>query len=337
MINSVEEYLNQLRKELEGCNPAIIADAISATEEHLRMALGADTDLESVIAKYGSPEEVAAGYRELEGRPPTPSNPVQPDEGNHDSSIFKGKTLKSIPTVAVSAGKSTASLVWIIIGAIAVLVSLGLVLGGGALIWADGELTDDDGYYMTDTLRMDRNSYAIISEPAEVELGLSRAFDWGKLATFKIEAEDSNPASSIFIGVARETDVTEYLGNVTHDVIVDFEIEGTDLEYDLFQGTHQPTPPIGQTFWTQSVYGSGVQTLEWELETGTWVFVIMNEDGSADIDANTEIGAKVPWLFDIGMVLLICGMVGLIIGALVIFLAARKRSGTGANVPVAGS
>lgn len=335
MINSIEEYLDLLRKELQGCDPVIIADAISATEEHLRMALTADTDLESVIAKYGSPEEVAAGYKDLEERPSARSQPERPDGENRDSRRFNGETLKKLPSAAVSAGKSTASLVWIIIGAIFLLISFGLVLGSGGLIWADEALTDDDGYYMTDTLRMERNSYAIISEPAEVELGLSRAFDWGKLATFKIEVEGRNTDDDVFIGVAREADVTEYLSNVTHDTIVDFEIEGTELEYDLLHGTHQPTPPTSQTFWTQSVYGSGHQIMEWELETGTWVFVIMNEDGSADIDVNTEIGAKVPWLFDIGIVLLICGILGLIISGLVIFFAVRKRQGTGNNVPAA--
>ncbi len=64
MINNIEEYLEQLRKELAGCDPATVHDALSDSEEYLRMALGADTDLQSIIEKYGTPEEVAAGYRE---------------------------------------------------------------------------------------------------------------------------------------------------------------------------------------------------------------------------------------------------------------------------------
>lgn len=78
MVNSVEEYLDQLRKELAGCDPAIVQDALSDSEEHLRTALGYEPSspeadpLASIIEKYGSPEEVAAGYRELEQSPSRP-------------------------------------------------------------------------------------------------------------------------------------------------------------------------------------------------------------------------------------------------------------------------
>ena len=70
MINSIEEYLRQLREELEGCDPATIQDALSDSEEHLRMALHADSDFESVIEKYGTPDVVATAYREAEDRMP---------------------------------------------------------------------------------------------------------------------------------------------------------------------------------------------------------------------------------------------------------------------------
>ncbi|MCJ7567019.1 MAG: sensor domain-containing protein [Anaerolineales bacterium] len=74
MIESVDEYLEYLRKELAGSDPAILQDALSDTEEHLRNALeqvpGYDGErseaetLISIIEKYGSPEEIAAAYQE---------------------------------------------------------------------------------------------------------------------------------------------------------------------------------------------------------------------------------------------------------------------------------
>jgi uncharacterized membrane protein len=76
MIESVEAYLTQLRKELAGCDPATIQDALADAEEHLRNALeqayGHDKTepeaaaLISIIDKYGSPEEIATAYREIE-------------------------------------------------------------------------------------------------------------------------------------------------------------------------------------------------------------------------------------------------------------------------------
>ncbi len=78
MAKKIEEYLEQLRKELGGRDPAIIQDALSDAEEHLRTALEdtlkdspglSEADaLESLIEKYGTPAEVASAYKEIEFR-----------------------------------------------------------------------------------------------------------------------------------------------------------------------------------------------------------------------------------------------------------------------------
>jgi len=77
MIQSIEQYLSLLKKELSGCDRATIQDALSDTEGHLRMALSSNISdgnipesdaLTRVIEKYGMPEEVAKAYRENESR-----------------------------------------------------------------------------------------------------------------------------------------------------------------------------------------------------------------------------------------------------------------------------
>ncbi|MBI4720721.1 MAG: sensor domain-containing protein [Chitinivibrionia bacterium] len=78
MNNGIEGYLAQLKKELGGSDAAVVQDALSDAEEHLRSALDqalaqnpgmsrADA-LANVLEEYGSPAEVAAGYKELETR-----------------------------------------------------------------------------------------------------------------------------------------------------------------------------------------------------------------------------------------------------------------------------
>jgi uncharacterized membrane protein len=75
MIQSIEQYLSLLKKELSDCYRATIQDALSDTEEYLSMALAStladgnipDPDaLTQVIEEYGMPEEVAKAYREIE-------------------------------------------------------------------------------------------------------------------------------------------------------------------------------------------------------------------------------------------------------------------------------
>jgi len=78
MIQSVEEYLEALKNELKDSDTATIRDALSDAEEHLRAALanfrekqpGASEEevMNRVIEQYGSPEETASAYREVERR-----------------------------------------------------------------------------------------------------------------------------------------------------------------------------------------------------------------------------------------------------------------------------
>ncbi|MFC1920441.1 sensor domain-containing protein, partial [Chloroflexota bacterium] len=94
MIQSIDTYLSQLKKELSGCDRATIQDALSDAEEYLRTALGnymandttvSETDaLNQLIEKYGTPEEIASAYREIEHRiTPVmiqPSHPGEPEK-----------------------------------------------------------------------------------------------------------------------------------------------------------------------------------------------------------------------------------------------------------------
>ena len=78
MIKSIEEYLDLLKKELLGSDAATVQDALADAEEHLRAALTSlrekqpetsEADaLNQVIDQYGSPDETASAYKEVERR-----------------------------------------------------------------------------------------------------------------------------------------------------------------------------------------------------------------------------------------------------------------------------
>ncbi|MFZ2236920.1 MAG: sensor domain-containing protein [Dokdonella sp.] len=66
---TIYEYLEQLRDELRGADPAMIQDALCDAEEHLRAELAEHPELTEaqmlaqVVSSYGAPEEVADIYR----------------------------------------------------------------------------------------------------------------------------------------------------------------------------------------------------------------------------------------------------------------------------------
>jgi len=99
MIQSIDNYLSQLKKEFAGCDRATIQDALSDAEEYLRTALSSamanDATISEadalcyIIEKYGMPEEIATAYREIEHRIiPTLSQPSYPDESEE---LYKEK------------------------------------------------------------------------------------------------------------------------------------------------------------------------------------------------------------------------------------------------------
>ena len=78
MTKAVEEYLDALKKELHGSDNATVQDALTDAEEHLTTALAAlqesqpdlnaDDALQQIIEQYGTPQETAAAYVEVERR-----------------------------------------------------------------------------------------------------------------------------------------------------------------------------------------------------------------------------------------------------------------------------
>lgn len=220
----------------------------------------------------------------------------------------------------MNAGK----IVILVVGIIFVVVAIGLIVVGGGVLWANGAFMDDEGYLTTKTIRIDKSSYAIVSEPTDIEVGSWWVWDWSDLATFKIKGSNDDASKNIFIGVADESDLNSYFSDVSYDEVIHFDINPDRLDYRNHPGSSQPAAPITQSFWLESVNGPGTQVMEWEFQAGTWSLVLMNEDGSAGVNLSVILGVKIPWLFGTGIGLLIGGIVALLLGTFMIVLAARR-------------
>ncbi len=78
MIDTIEHYLDALREAMKGADPALVQDALADAREHLSMGLEMKRQsdpqfneaeaLQKLIEEYGSPEETAAAYAEVERR-----------------------------------------------------------------------------------------------------------------------------------------------------------------------------------------------------------------------------------------------------------------------------
>ncbi len=144
MIDDIKAYLDDLRKELEGMDAALIQDALSDAEEFLTRALedsleegddvSAAAAFPAVAEKYGSPAEVAASYRDFEARfPRTLPPPRRPSKRRPLASFFSilsdARAWGPFFYMILSFVTGSAYFGWALIGSGASLISLVLIIG----------------------------------------------------------------------------------------------------------------------------------------------------------------------------------------------------------------
>jgi hypothetical protein len=219
---------------------------------------------------------------------------------------------------------SAGRIILLIFGILFVLVSLGLIAGGGVILAFEGSFKDSEGFYTIHDIPVRIDSLALVTSPADFHF--EPGWWWGHRnpLTVKVEATNAIEGKSIFIGIARTIDLDRYLGNVNYDEVTGFSVSPSHLDLSRHTGSALPAPPSSQNFWVASASGSGTQTLRWEVATGSYALVLMNADITSPIYAEVSLGARIPQvLHGIGLGLLIGGIVVLVIGGVMIFFAAR--------------
>ena len=225
----------------------------------------------------------------------------------------------------MSAGK----IILLVFGIIVILISFGLLAGGGALIWVDATHVDDEEFINSDTINIERDTRAVITGPIDIDEEALRVLNWmGIITDFEIEGRSNDSSKGIFIGVADESDVEAYLSNVAYDemTFIDFgwQLSIDDINYTKHPGNSIPVAPTSETFWTVSSHGTGTQTMAWETEAGRHSIVLMNDDGSAGVDLSVIYKVKIPSLFGLSVGLLVGGIVVLIGGCFMVYFAVRR-------------
>jgi hypothetical protein len=183
------------------------------------------------------------------------------------------------------------------------LIGLALLAAGAAVLiaYAFGR---DDGYF-TSVRGVDEADWA----PDEI------------LGNVRIQVEGDKP---VFVGIGTDDDVERYLGDVSHDALIDFH--GDDPDFDPHRGGAPRSPPGDQDFWVAQSEGSGEQALTWDAEFGRWTAVVMNADAARDIDVQADAGLKLDWAIWAGLGMLVVGLL-MSAGAVAVILLIGRRAG----------
>jgi hypothetical protein len=224
------------------------------------------------------------------------------------------------------------SIALIVSGALASILAVGLLVVGGLALWGNAQ-KDGDGYLSTDTHRFEAGTRALATGNLDLDLdGGEWVMDSSDLGKVRLQVESSED-KPVFVGIARTTDVDDYLAGVAHTTLTDVDSAPFAADYDDHAGARRPAAPSNSPIWTASQHGSGKQTLNWEIEDGDWSVVVMNADGSAGVDALISTGAKVPFLDELGWSALGSGSFVLVAGLALLVTGIRRPRNPGGSAP----
>jgi hypothetical protein len=244
----------------------------------------------------GIPHGAIAGAGEPRGPDETPGPPPRPGGG-------------------WTAGR----VITLVIGAMLVLVSLGLLGGGGTLLWADQALRQD-GYLTTGTATYATTGYALASERVNVGWGLLPA---GLVGDVRLRVTAISPDRPVFVAIGPADRVTAYLSGTAYTTVTGAATGGLVSHY----GTFKPALPRTTGIWVAQAAGTGTQTLRWTAQAGDWMVVAMNPDSSAGLTVRADAGVSAPWLSRLAVELIIGGIMAGALSAALIVVPVRLAAG----------
>ncbi|WP_326836519.1 DUF4389 domain-containing protein [Amycolatopsis rhabdoformis] len=221
-------------------------------------------------------------------------------------------------------------------GAVLVLISTGLISGGGALMWADRTQRDADGFF-SGSAPFTTSGYALASDPVQLHgLGTGGPDLAAIVGDTRIRATAVDPAQAVFVGIAPAASAARYLAGVEHTTVTDFgdrRAAGVDNP-----GGALATLPQQAGIWTDQASGPGTQSVAWPVRDGDWTVVVMNSDGSRGVAVDAEAAATVPAIGWLSVLLIVVGVVFLVGGVTCVWLAARaaaahRPAGEGGRAP----
>ncbi|MGY1679946.1 DUF4389 domain-containing protein [Geodermatophilus sp. SYSU D01176] len=215
----------------------------------------------------------------------------------------------------------------VVAGAVLLLAATGPLVGGVGLAWADTSQRED-GYVWSATDDLSTAGHALVSDDITLD---TTGEEWVVdefIGDVRVEVTAAEPATEVFLGVARASDVDRYLAGVGHGRVDELGPDGGPGTATEIRGGAPASLPGDEDFWIARAQGTGTQTLQWTPSDGDWTVVVMRADGAAGLDVDARAGVTVPALTWIWIGLLVTGGVLAVVGALLVALAVHgARSG----------
>lgn len=214
-----------------------------------------------------------------------------------------------------------------VLGVLLLVLGVSSIICGGAILFFN-QGTDEGGFALSNTyeVRSSTNAFVLWVAPLQLPSYL-RWMNHEDIVETKWIVEASNPDEELFAGWTREDDGQYYLWGFTYETPLswNWRIAPYSAEIEIPQtaiyGEGVPErPPSEETFWLYSAHSEDTLTLIWDPvwdreQMGRNILIVMNLDGLSNVEADIQLGFRVPifsWLhfllLSLGVVLSISGI-----------------------------
>jgi hypothetical protein len=205
----------------------------------------------------------------------------------------------------------------IVLGSVGILISVGVLVIGAALL----ALTGGDGFIGTGAHDVHTDTHGLVSEPGVVG-NRSRLGDAGAV-TLRFDVASDKP---VFLGVGPADQVDAYLGNADVEEVNDFHASPFKLDT-----TTRGSPdgalrgaPADAPFWSAKASGTH-PVLDWRVGPGSYRFVLLSADGSADVTVRAVFSARIPFVRTLAKWFVGGSIVGLAVAVFLLIWGIRTK------------
>jgi hypothetical protein len=245
-----------------------------------------------------------------------PPSPIPPPPGAGGPPM-----APSAPAQAPGSGWTAGRVISVIAGVVVGAMGLAGVVGGAAMLVLDQGVRDG-GFITTPAQTVQSGGYAVVLGDVRIDAGgTDTALPGRIIGDVRLRVTPTRAEPPLFVGIAREEDVTAYLGNVARTL----PGQGS-LADEQLSGGAPVVPPAALDIWVAEASGPGAQELRWTPRGGQWSAVVMNADGSGGVAAQIEFGAELPWLGPAGVGVLVFGFVLLGLGVVLVAVGVARAS-----------
>lgn len=203
---------------------------------------------------------------------------------------------------AVEQRSTTGPVVALTAGVLALLLAGAVTVGATALIGLSDN-RDANGYLTSPAMQVSSQTAAITVEDVSLHLGDLWSRNLSNIGGVRVTATNAT-GTPLFLGVAPQTAVTNWLAGTAHDRLVTLT-ENTSGRYERAAGPTRGVPaPAEQGFWLATATGTSPTVLNWRATDGDFAVVLANADGTPAVAGTITVATQVPNLTPLGAGLL---------------------------------